>query len=60
MGAVVTIGDLEIFLPKELTDFELERGVGEPEKDFQRARAMYTLLFSAARLAASRSGREHE
>jgi hypothetical protein len=50
MQGIVTIGDLEIFLPEDVTDFELERAVDESDEDFQAAKEMYDLLFSASRL----------
>jgi hypothetical protein len=54
MQGIVTIGDLEIFLTGDLTDFEMERAAGESDKDFQEAKRMYDLLFSAARFLLSR------
>jgi hypothetical protein len=59
MGAVFTIDDLEIFVQDDLTGFEMERSVGESERDFQQAKAMYSLLFSTVRLAVNGSGRGH-
>jgi hypothetical protein len=52
---IVKVGDLEMFLPGDLTDFEMERAAGESDKDFQEAREMYSLLFWAARLLLNRS-----
>jgi hypothetical protein len=56
-GTIVTIGDLEIFLPEDATALELERTAGESDESFQDAKEMYSLLFSAARLLLKRSGK---
>jgi hypothetical protein len=58
LGAIVTIGDLDVFAPEDLTSFELERAAGESDEDFREATEMYSLLFSAARILLSRSGQE--
>jgi hypothetical protein len=44
-GTIVTIGDLEIFLPEDATALELERTAGESDESFQDAKEMYSLLF---------------
>ena len=52
---IVTIGHLEICLPGDLTDFELERAMGESDDDFRQFRELYDLLFSAVRSRVNRS-----
>jgi hypothetical protein len=54
---IVAIGDLEIYLPEDLTNFELECATGESDKEFQEAEQMYDLLFSATRVLLNRSGK---
>jgi hypothetical protein len=55
LDTIVTIGDLGIFIPEDLADFELERAPGESDEDFWGAGEMYGLLFSAARFLLNRS-----
>jgi hypothetical protein len=58
MGANVMIGDMEIFIPEDLSGFEMERAAGESDEAFQAAREMYDLIFSAAWSLHSR--KQHE
>jgi hypothetical protein len=44
----VSIGDLEVFVPADIADFEMERAAGESDEDFEAAKDMYGALFSAA------------
>jgi len=44
----VTIGDLEVFVPADIADYEMERAVGESDEDFEATRQMYGALFTAA------------
>jgi hypothetical protein len=44
----VRISDLEIFVPADIADFEMERAAGETDEDFEATKDMYGALFSAA------------
>jgi hypothetical protein len=44
----VKIGDLEIFAPADVMDYELERESGESEKDYEAAKATFDAVFKAA------------
>ena len=44
----VPIGDLEVFVPADIGDFEMERAAGESDEDFEATKQMYGSLFAAA------------
>lgn len=44
----VTIGDLEVFVPADIKEFEMERAAGESDEDFEASKEMYGALFAAA------------
>ena len=44
----VSIGDLEVFVPADIAEFEMERAVGESDEDFEATKQMYGALFTAA------------
>jgi len=44
----VAIGDLEVFVPADIAEFERERAEGESDEDFEAAEEMYGALFTAA------------
>jgi hypothetical protein len=44
----VAIGDLEVFVPADIGEFEMERAVGESDEDFESTKEMYGALFTAA------------
>jgi hypothetical protein len=44
----VQIGDLEIFAPADVMEYELEREPGESEKDYEAAKATFDAVFKAA------------
>lgn len=44
----VAVGDLELFVPADIAEYEMERAVGESDRDFEAAKEMYGALFKAA------------
>jgi hypothetical protein len=44
----VRIGDLEVFAPADILQYELNRASGESEEQFEEAKDMYGRLFGAA------------
>jgi hypothetical protein len=44
----VRIGDLEVFAPADILQYELNRAPGESEEQFDEAKDMYGRLFGAA------------
>jgi hypothetical protein len=44
----VQIGDLEIFAPADVMDYELEREPGESDQDYEAAKATFGTVFKAA------------
>ncbi|MGO9359209.1 MAG: hypothetical protein ACLP1D_16335 [Xanthobacteraceae bacterium] len=44
----VRIGDLEIFAPADIMDYELEREPGESDEDYEAAKATFGAVFKAA------------
>jgi hypothetical protein len=44
----VQIGDLEVFAPADMTDYELEREPGESDEDYEAAKATFAAVFKAA------------
>ena len=44
----VKVGDLEIFAPADILQYELNRAPGESEEQFDKAKDMYRRLFGAA------------
>lgn len=44
----VRVGDLEIFAPADVLEYEMERAPGESDEDYEAARETYGALFSAA------------
>lgn len=49
------IGDIEVTVPADILNYEIERVPGETDKKFEAARAAYDKLFRAA-LAANNLG----
>jgi hypothetical protein len=44
----VRIGDLEVFAPADILQYELNRAPGESDEQFDEAKEMYGRLFGAA------------
>ena len=44
----VPIGDLEVFVPADIAEYEMERAAGESDEDFEATKEMYGALFTAA------------
>lgn len=44
----VRIGDLEVFSPVNISDYEWRKVDGETEEDFERAKRTYDKLFGSA------------
>lgn len=44
----VKIGELEVFAPADIMDYELEREPGESEEDYEAAKATFGAVFKAA------------
>lgn len=45
---VTAIGDLEIFVPADILEYELEREPGESDDDYAANKAAFSALFRAA------------
>jgi hypothetical protein len=44
----VAVGDLDVFVPADILEFEMEPAPGETEEEFEAAKARYNALFTAA------------
>lgn len=44
----VKIGELEVFVPADVMDYELEREPGETDEDYEAAKATFGAVFKAA------------
>jgi hypothetical protein len=44
----VKVGDLEVFAPADIMDYELEREPGESDEDYDAARSTFEAVFKAA------------
>jgi len=44
----VQVGELEVFVPADVRDYELEREPGESDEDYQAASMAFDALFKAA------------
>jgi hypothetical protein len=44
----VAVGELDVFVPADILDYEMERAPGESDEEFEAARAAYNALFTAA------------
>jgi hypothetical protein len=44
----VKVGDLEVFVPSDIMDYELEREPGESEADYEAAKSTFDAVFKAA------------
>ena len=44
----VKIGDLEVFVPADILEYELERIEGESDEEYEATKATFDAIFSAA------------
>jgi hypothetical protein len=44
----VKIGELEVFVPADILEYEMERAPGESDEEFETAKATYNAVFTAA------------
>ena len=44
----VVVGELEVFAPADILEYEIERAPDETDEEFEAARASYAALFKAA------------
>jgi hypothetical protein len=46
--AAVKVGELEVFVPANILEYELERAPGESDEDYEATKATFNAVFSAA------------
>jgi hypothetical protein len=44
----VKVGELEVFVPANILEYELERAPGESDEDYEATKATFNAVFSAA------------
>jgi hypothetical protein len=44
----VKVGELEVFVPANTLEYELERAPGESDEDYEATKATFTAVFTAA------------
>jgi hypothetical protein len=44
----IKIGELEVFVPANILEYELERAPGESDEDYEATKATFNAVFSAA------------
>jgi hypothetical protein len=44
----VKVGELDVFVPADILEYELERAPGEPNEDYEATRATFKAVFAAA------------
>jgi hypothetical protein len=48
LGLPVKVGELEVFVPANILEYELERAPGESDEDYEATKATFNAVFSAA------------
>jgi hypothetical protein len=48
LGLPVKVGELEVFVPANVLEYELERTPGESDEDYEATKATFHAVFSAA------------
>ena len=48
LGLPVKVGELEVFVPANILEYELERAPGESDEDYEATKATFQAVFSAA------------
>jgi hypothetical protein len=48
LGLPAKVGELEVFVPANILEYELERDPGESDADYEATKATFDAVFSAA------------